>query len=99
MQEEENMNKLFEMLLKNTSKAFCSNSNTLMIKFNYNVFPIHKVLLERDDNINALKEVTAKENNLQKEDIKINYIFPEEKQIIDFKIPIADEKKWQDSPW
>lgn len=71
------MNKIFETLLKNTSKAFCSNSNTLMINFNYKVFPIHKILLEREDNINALKEATAKENGLQKEDIKINYIFSE----------------------
>lgn len=93
------MNKLFETLLKNTSKAFCSNSNTLMINFNYKVFPIHKIFLEREDNINALKEATAKENGLQKEDIKINYIFSDNSEIKIIDIPI--NKKLDDiaEPW
>jgi hypothetical protein len=89
------MNKLFETLLKNTSKAFCSNSNTLMIKFYYKVYPIQKALLEREDNINSLKEATAKENYLQKEDVRINYIFSEEREENFVKMIVGSSQ----SPW
>lgn len=93
------MNKLFETLLKNTSKEFISNSNTLMIKFYYPVYPIHKILLEREDNINALKEATALENGLQKEDIRINYIFGDNSEISNLAIPVNRELEDIAEPW
>ena len=89
------MNKLFETLLKNTSKEFISNSNTLMIKFYYKVFPIHKIMLEREDNLNALREATAKENNLRAEDVRINYIFGEEREVNSFAVSFEN----RDTPW